>query len=107
MRRITMADLAAVAQFLARRPASDRPALLDRLISQAQAADCYSRRLRRPHPDWGDGSLLSRAMVDPCPAVAENDDYWDSFSLVAAAIAARKSNARRATLGLCDDRPIC
>ena len=102
-----MADLAATAHLLARWPAADRPALLDRLLSQAQAADCFCRRFHRPHPLWGDGSLLSRTLADTVPSRFEDDDYWASLGLVVLAISNRKRAARQSALGLCDARPIC
>jgi hypothetical protein len=91
MRRIMQADLVATAQLLARLPAADRPTHLDRLLSQTQAADCFSRRFDRPHPHWGNGSLLSRALSEATLPLHEDHHYWASLSLVAAAIAARRS----------------
>lgn len=85
-----LADLAATAQLLARWPEADRPAQLDRLLSQTHAADCFSRRLGRPHPQWGNGSLLARALAEPTSPLPEDHHYWASLSLVAAAIAARR-----------------
>ena len=85
-----LADLVATAQLLARWPAADRPALLDRLLSQTQAADCFSRRYGRPHPLWGNGSLLSRACAETKAPPPEDHHYWASLSLVAAAIALRR-----------------
>ena len=105
MRRIMLADVAATAQLLARWPAAERPAQLDRLLSQAQAADRFSRRFGRPHAQWGNGSLLARALAEPSPTPNDHD-YWASFSLVAAALAARKSATGPKSLGLSDDRSI-
>ena len=90
MRRIIIGDLVATAQLLARWPAADRPALLDRLLAQTQAADRFSRRFGRPHPLWGNGSLQSRALADPSAPPPEDHHFWASLSLVAAAIAARR-----------------
>ena len=89
MRRILLADLAATAHLLARWPAAERPARLDMLLSQTQAADRFARRFGRPHPDWGDGSLLARALAQGNPPRPEDHHYWASLSLVAAAIARR------------------
>ena len=84
-----LADLSATAQLLARWPAAQRPAELDRLLMQTQAADRFSRRFGRPHPLWGNGSLLSRALADGCSPASDDHHYWASLSLVTAAIAAR------------------
>jgi len=107
MRRIMLADLSAIAQLLARWPAADRPAQLDRLLLQTQAADCFARRFGRPHPQWGNGSLLSRACAEANIPPPEDHHYWASLSLVAAAIAARRPAPSAQTLGLSDSRPIC
>lgn len=85
-----LADLSATAQLLARWPAAQRPAELDRLLMQTHAADRFSRRFGRPHPLWGNGSLLSRALADAPVLSSPDHHYWASLSLVAAAIAARR-----------------
>lgn len=36
-----------------------------RLIAQADAAHRYAKRHGRPHPRWGNGSLMARAMAEP------------------------------------------
>ncbi len=38
---------------------------IDRLIWQAQVADRYRRRLGKPHPIWGNGSLMAVTGIEP------------------------------------------
>lgn len=91
MRRLVLSDLSAAAQFLARWPAEDRPVLLDHLLLQTHAADCFARRFGRPHPLWGNGSLASRVQADFGLVPQEDHNFWASLSLVAATIAVRQS----------------
>ncbi len=90
MRKVLVCDLTAAAQILALRPALERAALLDSLLDQAHAADLYARRFGRLHPVWGNGSLMARALAErPQSNPPQDRDYWQSLSLVSAAIAAR------------------
>ena len=65
MRRCLIGDLLAAASVIA---AAD-PALMQisgaRLIAEADAAHRYAKRHGRPHPRWGNGSLMARAMAEP------------------------------------------
>lgn len=61
MRRCLLGDLLAAADHLAALPEAARPAAMVRLMDQAHAAHAYHRRFGRPHPLWGDGSLMARA----------------------------------------------
>ncbi len=42
-----------------------------RLLAEADAAHRYAKRHGRPHPMWGNGSLMARAMADP-PTIPPN-----------------------------------
>ena len=64
MRRCMLDDLLAGAARLSVAPAEDRPALARRLLAEAHAAHHYMRRMGRPHPRWGNGSLMTRALAD-------------------------------------------
>ena len=107
MRRIMIGDVVATAQALARWPETDRRALLDRLITEAHAADRFSRRFCKPHPVWGNGSLLGRALAEPPFPFPEEQNFWACLSLVAATIAERRQAARHVGLGLCRRSRIC
>lgn len=56
-----MGDVIAVARVLLALPEEEWPACLERLWHEARVADSYRRRLGRPHPDWGNGSLMAVA----------------------------------------------
>lgn len=67
MRPASWADVARLAQWSLDLPRQDRAGAIAQVIAQAQAADRYRKRWRRPHPDWGDGSL-AQALPRPLPA---------------------------------------
>ena len=65
MRRCLIGDILAAASVI---PAADLPHMQisgARLIAQADAAHRYAKRHGRPHPTWGNGSLMARAMAEP------------------------------------------
>jgi serine O-acetyltransferase len=69
MRRVLAGDLMAGAAALAAAGGTVKAA--DRLVAEAHAAHCHARRLGRPHPVWGTGSLMARALADgPIPPSA-------------------------------------
>lgn len=100
MRRCLIGDILAAASVL---PAAD---LLQmqisgaRLIAEADAAHRYAKRLGRPHPAWGNGSLMARAMAEPlvhtanfsCPA------FLRAFNAIGAALIQFRNDARRMAL---------
>lgn len=63
MRRILSTDLIAAASVLAAAPMANRAALAHDILAQSHAAHAYFKRFGRPHPHWGDGSLLTRALA--------------------------------------------
>ena len=63
MRRILSGDLIAAAAVLAAAPMASRSALAADILAQSHAAHAYFKRFGRPHPIWGDGSLLTRALA--------------------------------------------
>jgi hypothetical protein len=78
MRPVLIGDVIAVARVLFVRRDTDWTSCVDRLIWQASIADRYRRRLGKPHPAWGNGSLLAAAGADP-KAEAEpflSDERW-------------------------------
>lgn len=64
MRRCMIDDLLVGAGRLAAEPRQGQFALASRLVQDAHAAHHYMRRLGRPHPRWGNGSLMARALCD-------------------------------------------
>lgn len=64
MRKCLLGDIITAAAVL--RPNS--PLSAADMIHQAHAAHKYAKRLGRPHPKWGNGSLMARALaIDPIP----------------------------------------
>jgi hypothetical protein len=67
MRRCLIGDITTAAAALAAVAAPDRAALAERLIHQAHAAHHYMKRHAKPHPAWGNGSLMARALAAHSP----------------------------------------
>ncbi len=65
MRRCHYSDLFAAASVVAAAAVPERAKLTDQLIVQADAAHRYTKRLGHAHPYWGNGSLMSRALLEP------------------------------------------
>ena len=65
MRCCLIGDLLAAADCVAGMAGADQARLLARLLAEAHAAHRYSRRFGRPHPLWGDGSLMARVLAEP------------------------------------------
>lgn len=85
MRLCLLDDLLAGAGALAMVAPADRQGFADRLLTEAHAADCYAKRLGRPHPRWGNGSLAARALAEPL-AMGGQKPGFDAISDMAAAI---------------------
>jgi hypothetical protein len=65
MRPVLIGDVIAVARVLFVLREADWTSCVDRLISQAKTADRYRRRLGKPHPAWGNGSLMAATAAEP------------------------------------------
>jgi hypothetical protein len=65
MRKLLPGDIDLATRALAAAPPAQRATLLARLVTEAHAADKYTRRFRRRHPLWGDGALGSAARARP------------------------------------------
>ncbi|PZX57175.1 serine O-acetyltransferase [Cereibacter changlensis] len=112
MRTVLLAELVTVARVLMALPEAERGPFLQRLLYRAHAAHQVSKRLGRPHPAWGDGSLSAAVAGLPRrrEAFATDPDYLAALGLVIAALAGRarrKSGGRRAALGLSPGAPMC
>lgn len=64
MRRFMLDDLLAGAARLTQAAPNERRELADRLLSESHAAHHYMRRTGKPHPRWGNGSLMARALAE-------------------------------------------
>lgn len=65
MRAVLPQDLDIAARALARVAPADRAACMERILSQAHAADKYRKATRRAHPLWGPGTLAGTAALLP------------------------------------------
>ena len=94
MRPVMQGDVATAARALIAVPPSARKALATRIVSQAQAADRYRQREGRPHPFWGNGSLMQAALIRPIGAARGTDDpdFADCLVEVLDALAACHSS---------------
>jgi hypothetical protein len=96
MRQILIGDVLAAAEALSQVQHEDRANTITRLIEEAHAAHSYHKRLGRPHPCWGNGSLMARVMAT---CRRESQSFNDSGALhllseVSSAIAVWKTRSR-------------
>lgn len=82
MRRCFAGDLMTVAEALSALPEALRRRAVQRFLDEAHAAHHYAKRFAKPHPHWGNGSLLTRVLAEPSP-----DPDWSLVALVATALA--------------------
>jgi hypothetical protein len=97
MRRCLAGDLLSAAEAIAAAAPGAQDPLARRLIQQADAAHRYAKRFGRAHPHWGNGSLMSRALLmSPHPATdRQSPAFLEALALIATLLAQRK--AARAT----------
>lgn len=86
MRHPGLDDLVAAARVLSGHPPAARAALADRLLAEAHAADQYRKRLGRPHPDWGNGSLMGRALKSAIGRPLPTRASFQALAVMAAAL---------------------
>lgn len=95
MRRCLLGDLVAAATAVAAQAAAQQPAFAHRLISEADAAHRYHKRFGLPHPTWGNGSLMARALAELQPPVAVSASsaaFLSALGIVAQLLATRKQS---------------
>jgi len=61
MRTTLLGDVVAAARVLLCIRPADHAAFIDQLLGEAHIAHHYAKRLGKPHPYWGNGSLMARA----------------------------------------------
>jgi hypothetical protein len=90
MRAVQMGDLIAVARVLILHDPRQWRALAQMFLQQAHAAHAFHKRKRRPHPVWGNGSLMARANGETfAPQPRDGDaDFLGAMQQSLAAIAA-------------------
>ena len=90
-----LSDLWATARALMAVPQADRPALMARLIAEAEQADAFRLHADRLHPALGDGSLMAAALARPRAARPVSDPAALA-ALALAALALRRHLKRGA-----------
>jgi hypothetical protein len=94
MRATQLADIEAAARVLMRCRPSLRSDMAAQLVAQAHIADKYRKRLHKPHPEFGTGTLMSAASGYPqSPRLAWVDDQvLDALGAIITALGARKQH---------------
>jgi hypothetical protein len=115
MRALQIGDFIAVARVLVLRDRADWAGVVRGFLVQAHAAHVFHKRLRRPHPHWGNGSLMARANAEAfAPQLRDGDmDFLAAMQECLAAVAEwRASRATpvslahsRAMIQQMEDRP--
>ncbi len=97
MRAAQLADIEAAARVLLCADRCDRDAAMASLYDQANIADRYRKRLRRPHPAFGSGTLMSAAagfrMARRPPRC--DLDYLECIGIVATFLSKRATDQMR------------
>lgn len=92
MRAVLLSDVTTAARALLCVPKTERAALCARLLGEAEAADRYARKLRKPHPKWGNGTL--RGAVGDMPLekerVCDDPEYAMCLCMVLRGLTARR-----------------
>ena len=65
MRSVLHSDVIAAARVLFALDAAERPLMIAQLVKEADCADRFTRRLGKPHPEWGNGTLGAAARQYP------------------------------------------
>lgn len=96
MRRVTHGDVVTAARALLATEPAQRPQALVEMIRAAQAADRYTRRFRRPHPFWVDGTLAAAAWCPGLPVepTLGNPAYLDCLIAVLCALRQPRDHPR-------------
>lgn len=94
MRPVQLADIEAAALVLLNVEADQRRALAALICGTAAVADKYRKRLRRPHPMYGSGSLMSAAATfsqasRPSQGTGE---YLECIHIVTTAVLAHRNH---------------
>ncbi len=77
MRPVLHGDVTTAARALYPLKPQARRAALSRWLAEARAAHCHVLRFGRAHPQWGTGSLMSRAgRQQPVPEPALSDPHY-------------------------------
>lgn len=75
MRAVLWSDRRAVLRVACAAPPENRRQICQRIFWAADLADRYTRRLGRPHPIWGNGTVLAAAARFPVIATSGVGDH--------------------------------
>lgn len=103
MRRVLPADLMLGAAYVAAHGGT--PAAATRLVDEAHAAHRYAKRFGRPHPRWGSGSLMGRALADGPLCPSEGIELLDPLVVLCIALRARAATTVACSLDVLDCQP--
>lgn len=105
MRPCLLDDLLAGAGRLAAVPKPFRPTLAHQLLHEAHAAHHFMRRFGVPHPRWGNGGLMARALGDQAPT--GRPLCLQSLAVMALAVEAFRQDGAKRRHGLSPDTRLC
>ena len=100
-RRPVPAELVLFARVLANRPRRDRRSDAQRLLQEVSEANAFRLSTGRSHPEYGDGSLISRLMKQPIPALGYADDRDFLLSMLIVVVAVLNHNVSNAMTLTC------
>ena len=92
MRPVLHSDVIAAARAVLAAPVALRASTCTRLIQEADWADRFTRRLGKPHPLWGNGTLFAAAKRYKLASEPTFDDpaYCSAFEMVMSQLAGQK-----------------
>lgn len=95
MRRPFFSDVSTAARALLMAPSAEREGLCQIMVREAELADRFARRLGKPHPKWGSGTLCEAAMRRRPAAEPgfDDPDYCSCFMLVLQQLGRRPRSA--------------
>lgn len=95
MRTILIGDIIAAARAILVLPATEQTGFLQLMLGQAHAAHLFYKHNKRPHPIWGNGSLMARANAElqVFEPFASDLDYLQALQKVIGALILRSMQA--------------
>ena len=92
MRRILDYEVKAAAAALAKLPCEERKRMCELWIHQAEWSHKYMKKHAKPHPVWGNGSLLQALHIQDFDAFSfSNSDHCSAMETVLNCLVARNS----------------
>lgn len=97
MRPVMHGDVVAAARVLYALPEEARQGMIETLLINARRADRYRRETGRMHPFWGDGSLMTAALITEPPSEPHlaDEEYCACLAQVFEALISHERRTRR------------